>query len=97
MATAIRRLESGGAIPQDDAETALREALRLRVALRTPGGLPLQSLHLARELGVARTRDTAYLALALREACPLFTMDERFIRNAAPRGYAVRHPVTAEL
>jgi len=26
---------------------------------------------------------------------PLFTLDERFLRNCVSRGYPVRHPVTA--
>ncbi|MDR7520997.1 MAG: type II toxin-antitoxin system VapC family toxin [Armatimonadota bacterium] len=92
LTTAIRRLEAGGQVLAEDAEVALAEALRLRVTLRTPRDLHVRSLHLARALGVSRTQDAAYLALALSEGCPLYTLDERFIRNAAAHGYPVRHP-----
>jgi predicted nucleic acid-binding protein len=92
VTTAIRRLEAGGHVLGEDAEVALVEALRLRVTLRTPRDLHVRSLHLARTLGVSRTQDAAYLALALAEGCPLYTLDERFIRNAASHGYPVRHP-----
>lgn len=92
VATAIRRLEAGGHISPEHAEVALIEALRLRVTLRTPRDLHIRSLHLARALGVSRTHDAAYLALALEEGCPLYTLDERFIRNAAQHGHPVRHP-----
>lgn len=93
MVTAIRHLEFAGRISHDVSDAAVAEALRLRVRLCAPRGLHPHSLQLARELGVSRTRDAAYLALALREGCPLFTLDERFLRNAVSRGYAVRHPV----
>lgn len=93
VATAIRHLEFAGLISPDTAEAALVEALRLRVDLRASREMHLHALHLARELQVSRTRDVAYLALALREGCPLVTLDERFLRNAVSRGYAVRHPV----
>lgn len=93
VATAIRHLEFAGLITQDVGEAALAEALRLRVRLQTSRDMHLHALRLARELQVSRTRDAAYLALALREGCPLFTLDERFLRNAAARGYPVRHPV----
>jgi predicted nucleic acid-binding protein len=93
VATAIRHLEFLGLVSPEAAEAALVEALRLRVNLRSSRELHLHALRLARELRVSRTRDVAYLALALRENCPLFTLDERFIRNAASRGYPVRHPV----
>ncbi len=93
VTTAIRHLEFSGLLPPEAAEAALMEALRLRVGLRTFREMHLEALHLARELQVSRTRDVAYLALALRESCSLFTLDERFIRNATSRGYPVRHPV----
>lgn len=93
VATAIRHLEFAGAITQETAEGALREALRLRVRLWTPPGLHLEALRLARQLGASRTRDTAYL-LAIHAGCPLFTLDERFLRDAQGKGYAVLHPVS---
>lgn len=93
VATAIRHLEFAGLIAPETAEAALAEALRLRVGLRASREMHLHALRLARELQVSRTRDAAYLALALREGCPLFTLDERFLRNAASRGHPVRHPV----
>lgn len=92
VATAIRRLEAGRHVAPDYAEIALIEALRLRVTLRTPRDLHLRSLHLARMLGVSRTQDAAYLALAIEEGCPLYTLDERFMRNAARHGHLIRHP-----
>jgi len=95
VTTAIRHLEFTNVITSEIADTALSAALRLRVSLRMFPGLHLQAFHLARELAVSRTRDTAYLALALTEQCPLFTLDERFLRNCVSRGYPVRHPVTA--
>ncbi|MDI6773638.1 MAG: type II toxin-antitoxin system VapC family toxin, partial [bacterium] len=52
----------------------------------------IRSLHLVRVLGVSRTHDAAYMALALEEGCPLYTLDERFIRNAAWHGHPVRYP-----
>lgn len=94
VVTAIRYLEFAGIIGRDVCEASVAEALRLRVGLRTPRGLHQHSLQLARELGVSRTRDAAYLALALREGCSMFTLDERFLRNAVSRGYPVRHPVS---
>lgn len=96
VATAIRHLEFAGLITREAAEAALVEALRLRVRLQATRDMHLHALRLARELQVSRTRDAAYLALALREGCPLFTLDERFLRNATPRGYPVRHPVAGD-
>jgi predicted nucleic acid-binding protein len=94
VATAIRRLEAGGHVAPDFAEVALIEALRLRVTLRTPRDLHVRSLRLARMLGVSRTQDAAYLALAIEEGCPLYTLDERFMRNASQHGHPVHHPAT---
>ena len=92
ITTAIRHLEFTGVVPPDAAEAALAEALRLRVRLWTPRSLYLQALRLARQLAVSRPHDAAYLALAVHASCPLFTLDERFIRNATTHGYPVRHP-----
>lgn len=90
----IRHLEFAGAITQETAESALREALILRVRLWTPPGLHLEALRLTRQLGASRARDTAYLALAIHAGCQLFTLDERFLRNAQGKGYALVHPVS---
>lgn len=95
VTTAIRHLEFTRTITGEIADAALSAALQLRVNLRTFPGMHLQAFHLARELAISRARDTAYLALALAEQCPLFTLDERFLRNCVSRGYPVRHPVTA--
>lgn len=92
ITTAIRYLEFTGVLPPDAAEAALAEALRLRVRLSSPRSLYLQALRLARELGTSRAHDAAYLALALLTSYPLFTLDERFIRNATAHGYPVHHP-----
>lgn len=92
VTTAIRHLEFAGMIPVEVSEAALAEALRLRIRLHAFAALHQHALRLARELQVSRTRDSAYLALALAEGCPLFTLDERFLRNAASRGYPVLHP-----
>ncbi len=97
VTTAIRHLECTRTIAGETADAALSAALRVRVTLRTPSGLHLRAFQLARELSVSRTRETAYLALALTEQCPLFTLDERFLRNCASRGYPVLHPVTAAI
>lgn len=95
VTTAIRHLEFSNVITGEIADTALSTALRLRVNLRMFPSLHLQAFQLARELALSRARDTAYLALALIEQCPLFTLDERFLRNCASHGYPVRHPVIA--
>ena len=97
VTTAIRHLEFTRVITGVVADTALSAALRLRVSLRMFPDLHLQTFHLARELALSRARDTSYLALALAEECPLFTLDERFLRSCASRGYPVRHPVTAAI
>jgi len=97
VTSAIRHLEFTNVITSEIADTALSAALRLRVRLRTFPGLHLHAVRLARELAVSRARDTAYLALALTEQCPLFTLDERFLHNCASRAYPVRHPVTTAI
>lgn len=95
VTTAIRHLEFTNVITGETADAALSAALQLRVNLRMFPRLRLQAFQLARELAMSRARDTAYLALALLEQCPLFTLDERFLRNCVSRGYPVRHPVSA--
>ncbi len=97
VTTAIRHLEFTRVITGEIADVALSAALQLRLTLRTFPDLHLQAFHLARELAMSRARDTAYLALALVEQCPLFTLDERFLRNCVSRGYPVRHPVAAAI
>lgn len=54
-----------------------------------------QALLLARSLGWAKTYDAEYVALALRQECPLLTTDERLIRGVGhlidlldPRAFA---------
>ena len=41
-----------------------------------------QALLLARSLGWAKAYDAEYVALAMRQSCPLLTTDERLIRGA---------------
>lgn len=89
VTTAIRKMEFAGMLSREQAERDLQAALSLSVRLESPEGLFLESMALARKLKVSRTRDTAYLALALREDCPLYTLDKRFQRNASSHGYAV--------
>lgn len=89
IATALRRLEFSELIDSDDAEEFLHIALSLDIRLEAPRGLHLESVKLARLLQVSRTQDSAYLALALREECSVYTLDVRFWRNASGRGFPV--------
>lgn len=91
--TAIRHLEAHHAIDAEVADGALSAVLGIRVAIRMAPDLCRRAYALARELGVSRASDTAYLAVALAEGCPLFTLDERFRNHCVSHGYDVRHPV----
>ncbi|MHB8732212.1 MAG: type II toxin-antitoxin system VapC family toxin [bacterium] len=91
--TAIRHLEAHRAIDAEVADGALSAVLGIRVGIRMGPDLHRRAYALARELGVSRAGDTTYLAVALEEVCPLFTLDERFLKNCVSHGYDVRHPV----
>lgn len=52
-----------------------------------------EALRIARDLGLSRARDAAYLALAQREGCAVYSLDERLSRNAQPKGYPVYLPL----
>jgi predicted nucleic acid-binding protein len=92
--TAIRHLEAYRAIGAEVAEGALDAVLGIRISFRMAPSLPRRAYELARQLGVSRVGDTSDLAVALAEACPMYTLDERFLRNCLARRYDVRHPVT---
>ncbi len=92
VTTGLRYLEFFKTIPEGSAELYLQSALRLNVRLETPPGLYVESVRLAQQLAVSRTRDTSYLALALLEKCPVVTLDIRFQRNAASHGFEVMVP-----
>lgn len=91
--TAIRHLEAHRVIDTEVADGALSAVLGIRVTVRMSPELHRRAYALARELGVSRASDAAYLAVALTEGCPLFTVDERFLKNSLSHGYDVRHPV----
>ena len=91
--TAIRHLEAHRVIETEVADGALSAVLGIQVTVRMSPDLHRRAYALARELGVSRASDTAYLAVALAEGCPLFTFDERFLKNSVSHGYDVRHPV----
>ena len=79
-------------LTQAASDLCLASALQLSVVLSTPEGLHAEAMSLARKLGLSRTQDATYLALAQSSKCPLLTFDTRFQRNAASHGYDVRVP-----
>lgn len=81
-------------VPSDHARTALVRLRSLPIRYERPDGLPERAWDLAQSLGWAKTYDAEYLALALINDAPLFTIDERLRRGA---GHVVAMPSPADL
>jgi predicted nucleic acid-binding protein len=81
-------------VPSDHARTALVSLTGLPIRYERPDGLPERAWDVARSLGWAKTYDAEYLALALINEAPLFTIDERLWRGA---GHVVPMPSPADL
>ena len=65
----------------------VREILALGVACVSPTAeLHAEALRWAERLGQSRTYDAAYLALAEKEGCALWTADRRLARGAQQAG-----------
>ncbi len=81
-------------VPPDHARTAVVSLMGLPIRYERPDGLPERAWDLARSLGWAKTYDAEYLALALINNAPLFTIDERLRRGA---GHVLAMPSPADL
>ena len=90
--TALRRLEHAGLLDPATVDAIVAAALELPVKVTAARHLFPRALAIARQLGMSRTHDAAYLAIAADQGIPLATLDERLIRNAQAHGFQVVHP-----
>lgn len=90
VASALRRKTRRDDITPDEGLEALQLLDRLRIRLTWDWALLERAFILAVELDQPTAYDTAYLALAERERCELWTADGRFTRIASSRYPFVR-------
>ena len=90
VTSVIRRKSLRGNVTVEQGLTALRFLASLNVTLAWDWALAEKALSLAVELDQPSTYDTAYLALAQREGCDLWTSDAEFVRAASARYPCVR-------
>jgi len=83
-----------GEVPEDQARVAVGRLGGLPIRYERPDGLAERAWDVARSLGWAKTYDAEYVALALINEAPLFTIDERLRRGA---GRLVPVPSVADL
>src|SRR2546430_15677430 len=69
-------------IDEQAADSAFDRLLAAPIELQQDEDLARQAWSLANQLGVAKTYDAEYLALALLRGCPLVTADARLRRQA---------------
>lgn len=80
--SALHRAVWFGAIQREPALESLRRLDRSAVRMRNPRRLGEEAWRLADMLGLARTYDAEYMALASLLACRLVTLDGRLHRGA---------------
>lgn len=90
VASVLRQKARRGEITREDGVEALRLLNSLNISLAWDQELTQTAFALACELDQPTAYDTAYLALAAREQCELWTADDRFARAASPRYPFVR-------
>lgn len=78
-----------GVVPRDLAERTLIRLHTSPVSVRSPRGLGDEAWRVADELGVGRTYDAEYVALARLLGCRLVTLDARLRRRAARLGFVI--------
>ncbi len=81
-------------VPPDHARTAVARLMGLPIRYERPDGLPERAWDSRDRLAGPRSYDAEYLALALINDAPLFTIDERMRRGA---GHVVPMPSPADL
>jgi predicted nucleic acid-binding protein len=90
VASVIRRKSLRGETTMDQGLKALHFLTSLNIKLAWDWALAEKALSLAAELDQPSTYDTAYLALAERERCDLWTADAEFVGAASARYPFVR-------
>lgn len=78
-----------GAIGVEGAELALQRLEGCPISARSPRQLRRQAWRIADELGMGRTYDAEYLALASLLGCQLVTLDGRLRRGADRLGLVI--------
>lgn len=78
-----------GVVSREVAERSLARLHASPVSVRAPRRLGDEAWRIADELGVGRTYDAEYLALARLLGCPLVTLDLRLRRGAARIGSVI--------
>ena len=81
----LRRKAESGVLTEDEAVQAWRILLAHGVETAIPAGLLDRAWMLAAELGLHRTYDMTYLALAELRGCELWTADNRTVNAARGR------------
>ncbi len=90
VASVLRRKMWRGEVTAEHCLGSLGLLTRLAIRYTWDAGLLDRAFALAIELGQPTVYDTAYLALAEREHCDLWTADARFVAAAAGRYPFVR-------
>ncbi len=78
----LREMAFRGEVPREGASAALEALLAAPIEILAPAGHVQEALGTATSLGWAKTYDAEYVAVALRERCPLVTRDARLRRGA---------------
>jgi predicted nucleic acid-binding protein len=78
-----------GLVGRDIAEAALDRLEGCPVAIENPAALGRETWRVADELGLGRTYDAEYVALASILECRLVTLDARLRRGASRYGFVI--------
>ena len=94
VTSTLSEMTHRGEVPEEHARVAVGRLASLPIRYERPDGLEERAWDLARSLGWAKTYDAEYVALALINQAPLFTIDERMRRGAS---HVVEMPSPADL